>query len=313
MEAYRPVLEVLKLSSPRDVLLTSSTCRSWKRVCDSQELWQAFSDLLQLKICLDALSFKLEFRAAYCLAETTGNYTRIFNCFSESWRMFNHTKLPFGVTSACTWLSSGALFVCGGYEPCIAQAALVEVETGEIRELPPMQRARGLHSVVSYGIYAYVFSGYDGAVVRSCEKIDIAQGLWTQLPDSPDGAVNSSACLLNQSVYQCGTEFNTLLAFRLRTEEFEPTGIKIQTQGAVRCCIAAGEEVLILSTEEVRRWSEGKEVSVQRVRTLCGGWWGCMKPLCVRDQVFVLSERRLLQAFSLESQQCHTHPIPIAD
>lgn len=313
MEAYRPVLEVLKLSSPQDVLRTSATCRSWKRVCSSQELWQAFSDMLQLKTCLDAISFKLEFRAAYCLAETEGTDTRIYNCLSQAWRTVSHTNLPFGLTSACTWLQSGALFVCGGYEPCIATAVLVEVETGKIRELPPMRRARGLHSVVAYGECVYVFSGYDGAVVRSCEKLDLQLEQWTQLPDSPDGAVNSGACLLNESIYQCGTEFNTLLAFRLHTEQFQQTGIKVPTQGAVRSCVAVGEEVLILSTEEVRRWSEGKQVSVQRVRALCGGWWGCMRPLFVQSQIFVLSERRLLQVFCLESQQCQTHVIPKAN
>lgn len=307
------MLEVLKLSSPQDVLRTSATCRSWKRVCSSQELWQAFSDMLQLRTCLDALSFKLEFRTAYCLAETEGADTRIYNCLSEGWRTVHHLNLPFGLTSACTWLPSGDLFVCGGFEPCIATAALVEVETGKIRELPSMNQARGLHSVVAYGVCVYVFSGYDGAVVRSCEKLDLEQGLWTQLPDSPDGAVNSGACLLNESIYQCGTEFNTLLAFRLLTQQFQPTGIKVPTQGAVRSCVAVGGEVLILSTEEVRRWSEGKQVSVQRVRALCGGWWGCMRPICVQGRVCVLSDCRRLQVFCLESQQCRTHAIPEAN
>ena len=312
METYRSVLEVLKLSSPRDVLQLTSTSTLWRRVGECQELWLSLSDLLGLQPCLDSIAFRVKFRAGYCLAETEGRLTRVYNCLSGSWRFVSHEKTPFSQASACTWLPSGEILVCGGYGPCTSQAALIDVRTGEIRELPPMQTARGMHCVVAYGQCAYVFSGYCGVIVRNCEKLDLSVSNWSQLPDTPDGAVNSGACVYDTSIYQCGTEFNTLLAFRIPTERFESTGVRIQSQGAVRSCIRVEDEVVILCLEEMKQWKEGSLLSQQRVKTLCGDWWGSMNPLYVQGKVYVLSERGLLQVFSLDTQQCHVEDIPRA-
>lgn len=60
MVAYRPLLEVLRFLGFSEVLLCSQVCSFWRKVADSDELWQSIGALT----CFQCTS-KQEFRGAF--------------------------------------------------------------------------------------------------------------------------------------------------------------------------------------------------------------------------------------------------------
>lgn len=82
-------------------------------------------------------------------------------------------------------LPSQNLFICGGWDfsTRLEDAYMINIEDFEVKELPPMLRARRNHSAIAYGHSVYVFGGQDGIYGISCEEFNFDIFRWTYLKD----------------------------------------------------------------------------------------------------------------------------------
>jgi hypothetical protein len=82
-------------------------------------------------------------------------------------------------------LPSQNLFLCGGWDfsTRLEDAFMISIEDLEVKELPPMLRARRNHSTIAYGHSVYVFGGQDGIYGISCEEFNFDIFRWTYLKD----------------------------------------------------------------------------------------------------------------------------------
>lgn len=200
MEAYRPLLEVLRFLAFPDVLLCSLVCSSWRRAADSNELWQCIGSTHGL----ESIS-KLEFCGAVYQSSLFVSKHRLFgvyNCILGTWRRISIEKrIHFSHSRSHVVLPNGLMVICGGTHKHVYTYHLL---TKQLKEVKPMIKRRQNPGLCCVDDFVYAFGGNFSESFSSCEKLSLQQWTWAEMPDMLVPRARVNPCRSGKVVFLCG-------------------------------------------------------------------------------------------------------------
>ena len=158
------------------------------------------------KLSLDILREVCSFLHPLLLVDVTESYIRFFDFQRGAWKqplpLNPHIQADY--TSSWVVLETGSVFICGGgYSSDVYWSTAYVLEEGCVEQVGRMQVGRCSHGVLAYSSnQVYVFGGYNGDRLNSCEKYHLQQ--WTLLPPMQTARSSFNPCLFNGSIYLCG-------------------------------------------------------------------------------------------------------------
>lgn len=267
MEAFRPVLEVLRMSAPTAVAQTmSAVCALWRRAGSAEELWQMWAEHLQIergncRTFKDALRNEVANRAesVYLLFPMS---LSVFNIPLGRWKTVSLPNYLEGFDYSYALFGDGTILRCGGrtYDSSTElQASLNTVvlihRNGAVSELPGMRCHRFLHGLVCIDKCAFVFGGmhgfglgYGGCSLSSCEEL--CSGAWKPLPDMARNRYEFTPCRYGKQVFLCGGNNQTVEVFDTATETFAILQ-GVELEGTATIAVVRDYTLIILTSEKI--------------------------------------------------------------
>jgi len=200
MVAYRPLLEVLRFLGFSEVLLCSQVCSFWRKVADSDELWQSIGALT----CFQCTS-KQEFRGAFYQSSLFVSERRLFgvyNCLQSTWeRIAIEKRIHFSHSRSHVVLPDGLMVICGGTHKHTYTYSLL---TRHLKEVKPMLRRRQSPGLCCDNNFVYAFGGSFSVAFSSCEKLSLQSWTWSEMPDMQIARNRVSSCRLGNVIFLCG-------------------------------------------------------------------------------------------------------------
>jgi Kelch motif len=118
----------------------------------------------------------------------------------------------FGLKDSGSWceIPNRLIFYCGGTQGSTfsAEAYIIDPYTFSINKLPDMKQSRALSSVLYWNDYVYVFGGYSGNNLSTCEKYNLKTNTWTLLTSMPVTRSAFSIVVYKDCLYMTGDNCN---------------------------------------------------------------------------------------------------------
>lgn len=120
-------------------------------------------------------------------------------------KSFNKNMLLKDSGSWCE-IPNRRIFYCGGVQgnTFLNEAFIIDPSSMSIVRLPPMNQSRALSSVYYYRGKVYVFGGYSGNNLTSCECFDLNTEKWKMISDMPVARSAFSVVEFNGFFYIAG-------------------------------------------------------------------------------------------------------------
>lgn len=102
------------------------------------------------------------------------------------------------------------IFYCGGAQGSsfFAEGYIIDPSTFAVVRISDMRQTRALPSIMYFNRAVYVFGGYSGKNLSSCEKYDLDSEKWVELADMPIPRSAFSVVLYNNCFYMTGDNTN---------------------------------------------------------------------------------------------------------
>lgn len=119
-------------------------------------------------------------------------------------------------------LPNKRIIYCGGVQASnfSSETYIIEPNSFSIMRLPDMSQSRALPSVIYYQGGVYVFGGYSGKNLESCEKFDLKTEKWKIIANMPLARSAFSAIVYNDCIYMTGDSKN-LDKYNPKTDTYE--------------------------------------------------------------------------------------------
>jgi len=180
------------------------------------------------------------------LVDVTNSYIRFFDFQKETWKQKRTLKPHIQADGDSSWvvLEGGSVFICGGRGWGIGTTTAYVVGEG-CAEQARMQAGRYGHGVLAYSNQVYVFGGYNEDYMDHCEKYDLQQHTWTDLPRMQEPRAFFNPCLFNGSIYLCGCPSSLLEALSPQTDQMLPFQLTMPVEDS-NCCMYVENNLLVV-------------------------------------------------------------------
>lgn len=249
----RKLIEVVKWAHPRDVLQNyAQVCVDWQAICDLDELWESFADLLPAVAgkargrVTKAFYRHLRQRLLPVLQPST---FRLYDCvhrrFAEGFEISMHVDPK----AAVLLLDLSILFICGGLGSrdvlCVAPPCVMQ-------PLMPMHCERAFHSILYYKQKVLVFGGLNGrfTCLKTAECMNLrtrSVKYWQKLPEMHSEHSACYPCREGEKVYLCGGNTRSCEVFNLDSETFSVLPFSLpESHNGCACFHYLGDLVVVL-------------------------------------------------------------------
>ncbi|OMJ67178.1 hypothetical protein SteCoe_35731 [Stentor coeruleus] len=177
---------------------------------------------------------------------------------------------------------------CGGVQASnfCSEAYNIDPNNFSIIKLPDMNQSRALPSVIYYQGAVYVFGGYSGKNLDSCEKFDIKIEKWKSIANMPLARSAFSAIVYNECIYMTGDSKN-LDKYNPKTDTYESFK-DILPEPAGYSSLACIDDTLYVIQNALCY-----EINLQRLcvtltsRIPLGKWWSFFPAKPFGDEIFI--------------------------
>lgn len=313
MATFRCVLEVTKWAAPKDCLHSAAlVSQTWQKAANSEELWQAYVDDLELQADSHHTSFKDVYR--YCRnfpALIESNTLFLYHPKKRAWRCVSLTD-PITVDKSSSWaLASDGYFVCTGGgagsdsgpdASDVYDVAFRIGQTGVVRKLASMKQARKWHGSIVVKEYCYVFGGLRNPT--STEKLSlrgVESERWVRMRDMISRRICFNPCLHRGLVCLIGGQADDGEVFHCDTETFESLRLKLEFSWSTSTFEVRGRLVILTETAMLIEEENGEFIN-QRTLDL-KHVYANTNPIIVGDVCYILQafKRSSLKAFNWNS------------
>ena len=209
-----------------------------------------------------------------------------------------NTDFKFKSASAWCQLPSGEVFLCGGVRQhkgatYYKEAILIDPSRAQVRPLPSMQVQRCRHAVIHYKDSVFVFGGYNEKLLKSCEKYEILESKWTNLPTLREGMDCVSVSIWREQAFIVGYGSNKVAVFDFPTGNMFllPTSFRgsvinmLLPKHCALLCVSNSEMVILLESELVRVSIDGHSSRTEQVPGKPErAWYTQCQPAVVRGE-----------------------------
>ena len=226
-----------------------------------------------------------------------------------------NTDFKFKSASAWCKLPSGEIFLCGGVRQrkgatYYKEVVLIDPSTKQLKALPSMKTTRCRHAVTHYKDAIYVFGGYNEALLKSCEKYDIMENVWTALPDLKEGKDCMSVSVWRDRAYLVGYGSNKVEVYDFATGNIFslPGNFRTSVMNMLmpkHCAVVAieaGEMVIVMESEVLRFNVDSQSMrSVSLPGKLERAWYTQCAPVQLKGEVLFFTLDQELWKLSLST------------
>ena len=177
------------------------------------------------------------------LVNVTESSILFFDFQTETWReqpLNLHVQAHHN--SSWVMLEGGSVFICGGgYDLNTAY-----IVGDRCTEQGRMFEARCWHGMLAYNNAVYVFGGYRGGRLNSCEKYHLQQHTWTLLPSMKQARYHFNPCLFHENIFLCGDWSPLLEAFSPQRDQMLPFQLSMPVDVLSPCCMYVEDNCLVV-------------------------------------------------------------------
>ena len=227
------------------------------------------------------------------LMEVRPDHIRIFNCISSTWnkKIVLNTSIRVDHRSSSLFLPNGHLFLCGGLSASewLQDACEIDVMSGVVTPVKNMTMRRGRLGICLYFNWVYVFGGWNGAPMRSCERYSLLREAWEVVPDMISARDSFTPAVYRHVAYLCGGS-NTVEceSYDFACSKFSPLGVNLPEPGFIRS-VVFGTDLLLLSDTKMTRRSLAVEGVSQDLSHPSYRANGSMSPVTFNTDIWCLS------------------------
>jgi len=266
MGSVRAVLEVLKLSSAKD-LLQSLSCVNvqWYRLSTHTEVWQAYceTEVIDLTDWPDNSAqeaFRLGRLPTDTLVYVRSRIVKLISVLTLAVTKYK-LKLDSGLSDKNGYcLVSRYRVICFGVQES-PKVLDINVKTGAISQLPPMRESRIYPGVLRYSCsLIYLFGGR----TKVCEKLDLQSKQWKLVQGEMLEPLEAlTPALHHLQVYLAGN-FSVEI-FHIQQETFTQLPFKLPIDWWYSLCFIDKEDLVVVQSSKVSRWTIGSSEKGFRV------------------------------------------------
>lgn len=172
------------------------------------------------------------------------------------------------------------VFFCGGCdnENFSNETYLIDETTLNPTRLPDMINARAFPAIVHYKNSIYVFGGYRGSSIKSCEKFDLLKKFWTPLPDMPRPRSAFSVAVLDNKFYMAGDN-KAIDIFDPETNEFKESSIVLEETGSYTTMVGVENNLVLFQNDKVWEINPSSQTTNVLARIPHSKWWSQFPPI----------------------------------
>lgn len=248
---------------------------------------------LDLKALLPDSNSALLADAKPMLMEVRPDHIRPFNCSTAAWskKIVLNTTIRVDHRSSALVLPNTHIFICGGLggNEWLQDAYEIDALSGVASQLKCMLGRRGRHGLVQYYNWIYVFGGWNGAPMRSCERYSLLRETWEPVQDLISARDSLTPAVYRHSAYLCGGSNTTdCESYDFACGKFSPLGFNLPETGYIRA-IVLGTDLLLLSDSKMTRRSLVSEGVSQELSHPNYRANGSMSPIVLNTEIWCLS------------------------
>ena len=184
-------------------------------------------------------------------------------------------------------LPNKQLFYCGGAQGAtfFSESYIIDPSRFSIVKISDMNQSRALPAVIYYNGCVYVFGGYSGKNLSSCEKYDFVAEKWMRLAEMPISRSAFSVVLYNNCFYMTGDNKN-LDKYNPANNTFE-TFNDILPESSPYSTLACVEKNLYLF-QNSNCWEINLDTLMVKQSTTIpkGKWWSYFPPHHFENDIY---------------------------